>query len=619
MKHGDAMQGSGGSTAEGGLVGAPLRSRIGPYTLRLPATPWLGGSRVRAEALRRGKALKLTVYLPPDGDAGRARWRDRWRALVTAAPQLHHEALEAVVEYIDTEGMLALVVLSPPWFSVEGLLLASPEPFAWGEVRRELRLVAEALEVLHAAGFVHTRLEPAHVFVDKDGPWWVGGLPLACRAESVSTSQRLPLGEPGFRSPEQLLGQENGVPSDVYAFGVLAYRLITGRYPWPDNAEAFALALIKQREIVVPSDALAGVPAAVASTILACMRVDPAARPASMAAVAEAFGSVPRRTSASEVGRATPLQAVATSGRVPVSWLVAAVLAVMAGAVAWVASVPSTPAGATAVPGRAAPAAGTAASSPSAASSAPAPVPPPEPSYPKTWRGGSAGTLHLVPAGTFMMGPTPGEGGRNEDEVRRKVTLTKPYYVAEHEVTVDEWRAVMNESTRFFPRCGSNCPVVGVLLDDVEVFLRRISERDGVRYRLLTEAEWERAARGGLDHAYSGADDPWAVSWFGAYSEGTASHEGPTRVCSRRRNAYGLCDMSGNVAELVADGVSVPSAADVTDPVVPPTPAPERQMAKGGNWAGGEGEVRVAYRYSFSDELEYNGFRVGMDASEALR
>ena len=143
-----------------------------------------------------------------------------------------------------------------------------------------------------------------------------------------------------------------------------------------------------------------------------------------------------------------------------------------------------------------------------------------------------------VPAGTYVIGCTPGQGDACDGDERpaHPVTLTRAVLVMETEVTQGLWRAVMGSNPSHFGSCGEECPVEQVSWLDAVAFANALSKRDGLEpcyvvagyvvtwpkgaacrgWRLPTEAEWEVAARGGVDRRYSGSAEPGAVGWTDA-------------------------------------------------------------------------------------------------------
>ena len=131
---------------------------------------------------------------------------------------------------------------------------------------------------------------------------------------------------------------------------------------------------------------------------------------------------------------------------------------------------------------------------------------------------------------------------------------------------------------------------------------------DADGYRLLTEAEWEYAAKAGTDQKYSGANQVDDVGWFYANSNGTSQPVG-----MKRPNAWGLFDMSGNVYEWCWDYFSSDTYnrdGIVRDPTGPTTG--ERRVVRGGGWCNRAGLLRCNYRFYWSpnSKNDYLGFRI---------
>jgi formylglycine-generating enzyme required for sulfatase activity len=211
-----------------------------------------------------------------------------------------------------------------------------------------------------------------------------------------------------------------------------------------------------------------------------------------------------------------------------------------------------------------------------------------------------------IESGSFIMGSAASEADRRDDEREHKVTLSQPYYLMEHEVTQAEWKRIMGSNPSFNSGCDT-CPVENVSWEDSVAFASKLSDQDGLignaRYRLPSEAEWEYAARGGSTHAWSGSSNPSAVAWTAANS-GRITH--PT--CQLERNGYGLCDMSGNVFEWVADWYGEYPSDKVTDPLGPSTGS--ARVRRGGNRTVSPGFARVAARFKATGRDSGLGFRL---------
>jgi formylglycine-generating enzyme required for sulfatase activity len=223
--------------------------------------------------------------------------------------------------------------------------------------------------------------------------------------------------------------------------------------------------------------------------------------------------------------------------------------------------------------------------------------------------------LVFIPAGEFLMGSPPGEGGVRSTEVQHRVTISKPFYMGRFEVTQEQWKTVMGMTlaehrdknvppNRYGPESlygeGPRFPMYYLSWNDCQAFCAKA----GVR--LPTEAEWEYACRAGTQTTWCCAEkDVPAYAWTNENSKGN-THE----VGTKKPNAWGLCDMHGNVWEWCADWLAPYAAAAQVDPKGPATG--EGRVVRGGNCYFGMGESRSARRYGRPPDHRWawTGFRV---------
>jgi len=164
------------------------------------------------------------------------------------------------------------------------------------------------------------------------------------------------------------------------------------------------------------------------------------------------------------------------------------------------------------------------------------------------------------------------------------------------------------------PQGRGSHPVVLVRYDDALSYCEWLSDSVGRRVRLPTEAEWEKAARGGLE----GRRYPWGDdidSSRGNYlSAGAVKQERGTKpVGTYSPNGYGVCDVAGNVWEWVADwyGADYYGSGDTSDPRGPASGT--LRIVRGGSWVSDEeAMLRCAYRHKVPpDTYAYSiGFRI---------
>src|SRR5215831_2544595 len=167
----------------------------------------------------------------------------------------------------------------------------------------------------------------------------------------------------------------------------------------------------------------------------------------------------------------------------------------------------------------------------------------------------------VVRAGDFMMGSPVDEKGRWPNEgPQHRVTIPSPFAVSVYDVTFDDWDACVGVGG--CPREGGandnswgrkNQPVINVNWDDAQAYVKWLSRMTGKKYRLLSEAEWEYAARAGTVTAFYWGDDLDKANANCHRCENEWSKVKTSPVGSFNHNPWGLYDMAGNVWQWVED------------------------------------------------------------------
>ena len=254
--------------------------------------------------------------------------------------------------------------------------------------------------------------------------------------------------------------------------------------------------------------------------------------------------------------------------------------------------------------------------------------------------------------------------GLDDEKPVHKVTITKPFYLGQYEVTVEQFRRFVEatgyatdaeKGTGFQGAFGWNRdtmefkmneeyswrstgfaqldthPVVNVSWNDAMEFCKWLSRKEGKTYRLPTEAEWEYACRAGTTTPYFHGDDPEGTAKVGNVADAAFAAQFPelesaikasdgyaytSPAGSFSPNPFGLYDMHGNVWEWCADWFDVEYYANspTNDPPGPATG--EERVYRGGGWFNCARGFRSASR---SGDLPENrhltlGFRVAVAA-----
>ena len=184
--------------------------------------------------------------------------------------------------------------------------------------------------------------------------------------------------------------------------------------------------------------------------------------------------------------------------------------------------------------------------------------------------------LVRIEPGSFKMGQA--KGGDWDERLVRKVTISRAFYMGVTEVTNAQHEQFDPGHRRLRGKLGfsklDDEAVVFVSWHDAVRFCEWLSKKEGRPYRLPTEAEWEYACRAGTTRLYHTGDElPKAFrknvrnSWFPAPPRSRKGEVVPLVVGRTPANAWGLCDMHGNVEEWCYDWYGQYKADDQTDPV----------------------------------------------------
>lgn len=270
-----------------------------------------------------------------------------------------------------------------------------------------------------------------------------------------------------------------------------------------------------------------------------------------------------------------------------------------------------------------------------------------------TLRDGTPGPeMVILPAGKFLMGSPDSETGRDITEGPQvEITIAKPFAVGRYELTWAEWEKCVAsracddngrkaEGTPSAPDWSGDAgfgrgrrPVINVRWRDAEAYVNWLSAQTGATYRLLSDAEWEYAARAGSRTRFSWGD---AEPTCDEGKANTANFNGPHSAgilagCNGRRtepvgfsatNAFGLYDMHGNVAEWTTDCFHVVLTgipADGSPWVADCDRGGEGNVFRGGGFTAGALQLRSAAREATTAPEISLGIRIARDLDMPAR
>ena len=440
-------------------------------------------------------------------------------------------------------------------------------PMPLGAVRSILGPIVEAVRYLHSLGIVHRDLKPENILMLRGETPKVSDFGLSALGFAAGLDR--PMGTPGYVAPEQQYGLSVDDRADQFSLAALGYEMATGRRPLG--------------RFPPPSSLNPKVGPAFEAALLRGLSEDPADRFATVVELGEALD-----------------RGLAGARRPPrIGGPLAASIATLAGASAWIFSVATTSKTSTPRPLAPPPAAASAASA--------AARPSPGPACPARLVARSVGmTLVRIEPGEFPMGARSDDSqALPSDRPRHRVRISRPFFLGEKEVTVAQFRAFADQTGRLTtaetkpadggpwggfvvdPKTNQKVrkpgvswrnpglkswqaddePVLQVSWDDAVAFCEWLSAREGRVFRLPTEAQWEFACRAGSDGRWCFGDDPARLDQY-AWNPGNAGFRFHP-VGKLRPNAFGLFDMHGNAWEWCGDAFGPYDDAEAVDPLGP--------------------------------------------------
>jgi serine/threonine-protein kinase len=237
--------------------------------------------RAEDTALSRPTAVKVLRGEYADN----TEFRDRFRREARHAAGLSHPGVAQVFDYDDGRSG------TPPYLVMEyvdgeslSTTIARVGPMSPARVLDIIVAAASALAAAHSAGLVHRDVKPGNLLLGRDGSIKIVDFGISRAVDAVPlTRTGVLMGTPLYLAPEQATGMQATAASDLYALGIIAYEMLTGRPPYEGPATAVLLA---HRDTPLPS-LPPSVPRGLGELVRALTAKDPATRPESATAVVD--------------------------------------------------------------------------------------------------------------------------------------------------------------------------------------------------------------------------------------------------------------------------------------------------------------------------------------------
>lgn len=227
MRYGGQAGSHGGAEGRMDLL---IGRTVGPYALQ--SHLGAGGMGIVYRAVHRGLDAPRAVKILPFNLAQDELFVTRFQREARLAARLRHPHIVQVHDVGEADGIHYIAMELLEGRSLRELILREG-PVPLPDALALLRQLAEALDFAHGAGVAHRDVKPGNAFVSRNGHLTLVDFGIARAAEeSHLTGTGMLVGTAEYMAPELVLGESSGMPSDLYALGIVAYELLTGRVPF---------------------------------------------------------------------------------------------------------------------------------------------------------------------------------------------------------------------------------------------------------------------------------------------------------------------------------------------------------------------------------------------------
>jgi serine/threonine protein kinase len=537
--------------------------------------------RARQASIQRDVAVKV-IEAKMTNDTAFLKRFEREAQLIAS---LSHTHIVKVFDYGQQNNVIYLVMELLSGGSLNELLQKGP--LAPDRVFRLVDQVTSALDYAHQKGVVHRDLKPQNLMFDESGNVLLTdfGLARLVNQTSAMTQTGLTLGTPAYMSPEQWTHDSVDGRSDIYAFGITLFQMITGKLPFNGDTP---YRLMYQHLYDQPPSVLTinpRLPAGLDLVIMQALAKDPDTRFNTAGEMAAAFrAAVTNPVRMQNRAQTGPLQSRPQTGPLPTLALTPAQTGPLPKLIKRLAI---------------------------------------EAGHVRTDPRDIAQVY--VPAGQFSMGSTAQPNARGDEQPIHDVRISSAFWLDQYAVTNTAYKAFVEDGGYAKSQYWSNNgwqwltvngisgpgnytgfaepqqPRVGVSWYEADAYARW---RGG---RLPTEAQWEYAARGSQGLIY-----PWGNVFQDTLANVRGTRTKPVGTYPDGKSWIGAYDLAGNVWEWVADWYDEDYYAQSNglDPVGPATGS--TKVLRGGSWSHNQDMARGASRRREAalTRENYIGFRI---------
>ncbi len=641
---------------------------VGPY--RIIEQLGQGGMATVFKAYHAGLDRYVAIKILHPAFKADPSFLGRFEREARIVAKLDHPNIIPVYDFAEHEGTPYIVIRYVEGVTLKSILREGMLPM--DRVLSILHPVTDALAYAHAQGVMHRDIKPSNIMLTNDGHIYLADFGLAKMVDvrGSTLSQDMLIGTPQYISPEQAKGEPIDTRSDLYSLGVVLFEMLTGRVPFGADTPYAIIHDHIFSPLPPPRSINPALSKSIEDVLLKTLAKNPDDRYSTATELTDALdeavrggSTVSRRLLQSSRGS---LARVAPWGLASAVTLLLLILAIALSGLhqfsgrpllAFLSGQQSPTPASTPLPlpsptivevANTVPLATSTATVPPPPTLAPTPLPSmtvavsgrpsatssPAPRLPTaTLTPSAVPNMVLVPASAFWMGKNDNDAGAAADESPGHVVELSRYFIDKFEVSNAQYRkcveaGICPQPVGVFSIQSPHMAYGNPAFDDYPVVF--VPHGFASQYcvwagkRLPTEAEWEKAARGDKDQRIY----PWGNLWDGYRANAGQGQLGPMPVGSYSPEGcspFGACNMSGNVAEWVADYYhggfyadsirDLPGSTLLDDPVNWNTSS-GKLVFRGGSFRSTIYDARVTRRGNQSDHVAADdiGFRCALPA-----